>query len=790
MNRISWILLVLVAIMLTGCGGKEERRDEFLKSAQTLFEEERYEESLVQARNVLKVDRKFAPGYIVKAKNHYALKQWRDAMGNYTSALEIDETLTDAMIGQSRIHLLFGNLDKAEIQADKVLAILPNDPDGVILKASVLARKGDRDAASAMVEELLTFNPRHEDAYAFLSLVAFQQGDTDKSISVLETGLVNLPASEGLTKQLASMYSQTKRFDEAESLYKKLVANNAGDFDLQRMLLRFYFDSGRGEKAKGMAAELVKENPDDDAYALINAEVLGRVGDTAGQIAALKKGVVDFAPGYDLRLALIQMLLTEGDLDAARTLATETAEIEPTEDKALVARRMLADILVREVKYDEAEAVLEKLFEYSPGDMEAKVFMGRVALAKGDALKAIGLFRQVMDEQPDLLSVYGHLSQAHYINGETGLAKETLVQALRVKPDFTQARNALINLYLADEEFDRALSELRDVARQNPKDLGPVASMGDVFLMQEKYTQAVQRYRRLLKMEGGAALGLYKLGQLETRREKYNMALDYFGQLLAGAPQAFQAAEAIVGVYLLQKQYGNAMAFCDKLLEGGPNPGAYDLKARVEAARGKLAKAEALFFKAKEIEPRWRDPYQMVGAMYLRAGKPEVAVQKFKQALKESPENIGNAYVLGMLYQEQGKIEEAAEMYEYVLERDMNFLPAVNNLAYLYADSYTEKDKLNRALSLALRAAGRSSSATLDTLGWVYFKTGNSSMALSTLLRAMEMDNEDPVIILHLAQVHAAMGAVDQARSLAEKVVDFGDDVPEKKKAEELLKSL
>lgn len=291
-------------------------------------------------------------------------------------------------------------------------------------------------------------------------------------------------------------------------------------------------------------------------------------------------------------------------------------------------------------------------------------------------------------------------------------------------------------------------------------------------------------------MEGGIPLGLYKLGQMEARRKNYDMALDYFNQLLAGSPQAFQAAEAIVGVYLLQKQYDNALAFCNKFLEKGPNPGAYDLKARVMAAQGKLAEAEALFFKAKEVEPRWRDPYQVIGAMYLQAGKPEVAIQKFEEALKDSPDNIGNAYVLGMLHQKEGDLDAAVKMYEYVLERDKNFLPAVNNLAYLYADSYTDKEKLNRALGLALQAAGRASAATLDTLGWVYFKTGNNTMALTTLLRAMEMNNADPVIILHLAQVHAAMGAVDQARPLAERVATWETDVPEKKQAEELLKTL
>lgn len=790
MKRSAWLLVVVLALLLSACGGPEARRDEFYQSALELFEQGKLPEAKVQVRNALKVDKKFAKGFLLGAKIDFEQKMWRGALGGFNAALDLDSELLEARIGAARVNLLVGNLDEAEKHADLALAIAPNDAEAGLVKAAVIARRGDRPTAMRMGEDVIKASPAHEETYAFLSLLAFQEGDLDGSINYLEQGLGVLPLSVALQKQLAGMYTRAERFSQAETLYQKLLRAAPDDFDLQRMLMRFYFESDQGEKARSMAESLVDKNPDSENYVLILAEVLSRLGDEEAQERILTDAIRTISPGYDLRLALAALYMRQGALDKAARITRETAEIDPANQKAVMARRALTDILVRQVKYDEAEAELEKIFEYSPNDMEAQVFMGRVALAKGDPLKAIGLFRQVLDEQPDLLPVYGHLSQAHYINGDIELAKEALDKALKVDPNFEQARSALINLYLADDEYDRAMNELREMARLQPENLAPVASMGDLLLMQGKYDDAAQRYRRLMKMDRGIALGLYKLGQMETRRGEYGKALDYFGQLLAGAPQAFQAAEAIVGVYLLQKQYDNALAFSEKMLENGPNPGAYDLMGRVEAARGNLQKAEAHFFKAKEIEPRWRDPYQMVGAMYLRAGKTEVAIEKFKQALKESPEVIGNAYVLGMLYQENGDNDAAAGMYEYALERDKNFLPAVNNLAYLYADSYTDADKLNRALELALRAAGRSSAATLDTLGWVYFKTGNNTMALSTLLRAMEMDNEDPVIMLHLATVHAAMGANDQARPLAEKVAAWEEEVPEKAEAAELLKTL
>jgi tetratricopeptide (TPR) repeat protein len=218
--------------------------------------------------------------------------------------------------------------------------------------------------------------------------------------------------------------------------------------------------------------------------------------------------------------------------------------------------------------------------------------------------------------------------------------------------------------------------------------------------------------------------------------------------------------------------------------------GAYDLLGRIEARRGNLEKAEEYLFKAKEIEPRWRDPYQMIGALYLQAGQVDVAIGKFEKALQESPEVIGNAYVLGMLHQQRGENDEARKMYDYVLERDENFVPALNNLAYLLADTSQDPADLKRALQLALKASGSVSAATLDTLGWVYHKTGNQEMALATLQRAMELKNDDPTILYHLAVTQADLGTKDQARALAEQLVAWPEDVPEKAQAQQLLDSL
>ena len=91
---------------------------------------------------------------------------------------------------------------------------------------------------------------------------------------------------------------------------------------------------------------------------------------------------------------------------------------------------------------------------------------------------------------------------------------------------------------------------------------------------------------------------------------------------------------------------------------------------------------------------------------------------------------------------------------------------AKNNLAYLYADS---GENLDRALDLAQEAKALlpNNPSVADTLGWVLFKRGVHSAAISYLKEAeaatRPSDASLGVVRHHLAQAYEANGDTDDA---------------------------
>ena len=88
---------------------------------------------------------------------------------------------------------------------------------------------------------------------------------------------------------------------------------------------------------------------------------------------------------------------------------------------------------------------------------------------------------------------------------------------------------------------------------------------------------------------------------------------------------------------------------------------------------------------------------------------------------------------------------------------------ALNNLAYALA---VRKGELREAQPLAERAHSLApqSGVIADTLGWIYFISGDAGRALPLLSEAARLEPDSAEIREHLATIQAALGGGSAAR--------------------------
>jgi Flp pilus assembly protein TadD len=153
------------------------------------------------------------------------------------------------------------------------------------------------------------------------------------------------------------------------------------------------------------------------------------------------------------------------------------------------------------------------------------------------------------------------------------------------------------------------------------------------------------------------------------------------------------------------------------------------------------------------------------------------------------PKSVGVHTTLAYVLDAQSLRAEARARYEQVLQLDPRAPVASNNLAWMYAEEGTN---LDTALTLAQNAKAQlgNSPEVNDTLGWVYYKKGLASMAVTTLEVSVAQDPRNPIYRYHLGMAHAKAGKTAAARRELETAIKLQAEFPGSSEARMTLASL
>ena len=170
-----------------------------------------------------------------------------------------------------------------------------------------------------------------------------------------------------------------------------------------------------------------------------------------------------------------------------------------------------------------------------------------------------------------------------------------------------------------------------------------------------------------------------------------------------------------------------------------------------------------------------------------QAGKGHEAGSRLTQWLKEHPADAATRIYFAATYLAEKKNKEAIEQYEIILRQDPKYVPALNNLAWLY-----QQEKDPRALEYAEKANQLTpdNPAILDTLGWILVEQGNTSRGLPILQKASSLAPKAAEIQYHLVLGLVKSGDKAKARKELEQLLATGKTFPHIEDAKALLKQL
>jgi tetratricopeptide (TPR) repeat protein len=157
-----------------------------------------------------------------------------------------------------------------------------------------------------------------------------------------------------------------------------------------------------------------------------------------------------------------------------------------------------------------------------------------------------------------------------------------------------------------------------------------------------------------------------------------------------------------------------------------------------------------------------------LAGLHAQQGRLEEARQLWERALEVDPRHVDMLCELGLLHFEQDRPEEARRLWERALEVDRRHVPTLHSLGQLHAQNF-RPEKARRLFERALEVDPRHV-ATLCERAALYLQQNRSEEARPLLERALEADPRHVNSLYYLGQLHL-QGRPDEARRLWERAM-------------------
>jgi tetratricopeptide (TPR) repeat protein len=180
------------------------------------------------------------------------------------------------------------------------------------------------------------------------------------------------------------------------------------------------------------------------------------------------------------------------------------------------------------------------------------------------------------------------------------------------------------------------------------------------------------------------------------------------------------------------------------------------------------------------LAPSLDRSYLLLAQLYVSAGKEQAALDRLNGLVSKTNSAV--------VYMEIGEIQDmlkdypkARDAYEKVIAIQPDFVPALNNLSYLYSERLNELDKGYQLAERARQLSHDPSAA--DTLGWILFKKGDYTRARGLIEESASKMASQPEVQYHLGMVRYMLGDEEAARASLQQAADSTQDFPGKDQA-------
>ena len=766
-RRVLTTALLVMSLVLGGVScnkDPEQAKQDHLQRGNEYFAEGKLEEASIEYRNAIQIDSQFGEALYRFGLCEFERKSLDNALPALRSAVTLQPDNHDAKL----------KLVEALLIAYQVN---PRWSEEVI------------DAAKPLIEALRSADVEPYQTLRLSALVSLAEERLEDALEDLREAHELRPDQPDTVILLTRALISAGKGDEAEKLAREFVEDHDSPGPLYDTLYTYYLFQQRFSDALEILKDKVDSHPDEALPHLQLATHYART-QQQDQMRGVLQEVVDNPERFPAgRMHVGDFYTSLRQWDEAIPLY-EAGAIEDQERRGEYRRRIMGALLAQG-KMEEARQVLEQALAENPEDRDTRALKAMLLAASGERESmdaAVVEWKKLTDEAPDNAGYWYNLGLALRATGDLEGAQQSFQQSIAKNWNLVPPRVAMIEIRLRNGQFSDALAQAEEALKLSPehRQVRLVRAMSLTAL--EKYDEAGVELERLLQENPGDAEVEYQLTQLQTKQGKYDEAEKTLAARYEAGAEDPRIITGLADVYnMAQNKSEKARSLLASELEERPD--SVTIRRRAAEAALELGDTAFALDQYRYLADQYPSSAQTqadLAKVYIRTGQFREALDCAERAVELAPDTAETHLLVAIILERLDRGAEAEQRYRSVLKANPNNTAALNNLAFLLAES---GELLDEALVLAQRAVSLSEDdANLaDTLGWVYLKRNMSGEALRIFDRLVANHPDNATYRYHLGAALVKTGKIERARPELEAALSKGLSAAEETEIRALL---
>jgi len=243
------------------------------------------------------------------------------------------------------------------------------------------------------------------------------------------------------------------------------------------------------------------------------------------------------------------------------------------------------------------------------------------------------------DTNPDLASPFRNRGIAYAAKAQYDRAIEDLDQAIRLDPKDAPAFNDRGNAYKAKAQDDRAIEDYDQAIRLDPTLARAFYNRGNAYQGKVQYDRAIEDYDQAIRLDPKYAPAFYNRGSAYAAKAQYDRAIEDFDQAIRLDPKFAPAFYNRGNAYAAQAQYDRAIEDFGQAIRLDPKfAAAFRNRGTAYVAKAQYDRAIEDLDQAIRLDPKDAAAFLNRGIAYFGIARFAVAAGDFQQSLSINAE--------------------------------------------------------------------------------------------------------------------------------------------------------